>query len=164
MMNFPFGAVKGPFFRGNSWKLYLDWTMMNFLFGAVKGPGQAIPSQLHSRVKSRVKKKRYPQRMVKSDLMFQGLWKPHWFTWQKGRNFKSLFRWGLGCYVALGRGRFVGWVSAMMVGFKLMRFPAAIFFEAKKNHGLRTPFRPEVAWREIFLGQPTKSRTQQWWG
>ena len=89
--------------------------------------------------------------MVKHGLMFQGLWKPHWFTWQKGRNFKSLFRW------ALGRGRFVGWVSAMMVGSKLMRFPAAIFFQAKKKI-------MDSELRFALNGQPTKSRTQQWQG
>ena len=61
-------------------------------------------------------------------------------------------------------GPFCWLTAAMMVGFQFDAISAAIFFEAKKNHGLRTPFRPEVAWREIFLGQPTKSRTQQWQG
>lgn len=58
---------------------------------------------------------------------------------------------GGGGRATLGRGRFVGWVSAMMVGFQFDAISAAIFSKQKKHHGLQTPFRPDVAWRGWFV-------------
>ena len=94
--------------------------------------------------------------MVKSDLMFQGLWKPHWFTWQKGRNFKSLFRWGLGWLRGVREGPFC-WLSVRHDGWlQVDAISCSHFFRSKKKSWTPNSVSPWSGVAGDFFGATNK--------